>query len=67
MREPPFVGRRPVFAGDDVTDEDGFAVVQSHGGEGVKVGDGTSIARLRCESPQALRDWLRQQIEEVKP
>lgn len=67
MREPPFVGRRPVFAGDDVTDEDGFTVVQSHGGDGLKVGDGPSIARLRCESPQALRDWLRQQIGEVKP
>lgn len=64
MREPPFVGRRPVFAGDDTTDEDGFAVVQAHGGDGLKVGAGPSIARLRCETPQALRDWLRQQTNE---
>ena len=67
LREPPFAGRRPVFAGDDVTDEDGFAVVQSHGGDGIKVGQGPSAARLRCDSPQALRDWLRQQTNEVSP
>lgn len=67
LREPPFVGRQPVFAGDDTTDEDGFAVVQSHGGDGIKVGPGPSAARLRCDSPQALRDWLRQQTAEVSP
>lgn len=67
MKETPFRGRRPVFAGDDVTDEPGFAVVQSHGGEGIKVGLGASAAQLRCESPQSLRDWLRQQTQELQP
>lgn len=58
MAEPPFAGRTPVFAGDDVTDETGFASVQRLGGDAIKVGDGPSLAQWRCASPQALRHWL---------
>lgn len=65
LGEAPFAGRRPLFAGDDVTDEDGFAVVQSLGGAGVKVGDGPTGASHRCQSPKALRDWLRSALQEV--
>lgn len=39
MAEPAFHGRRPVFIGDDVTDEDGFVAVQELGGMAVIVGD----------------------------
>lgn len=66
LREPPFAGRRPVFAGDDVTDEDGFAVVQSLGGAGVKVGEGPTAARHRCGSPKAVRDWLYNALQELE-
>ena len=58
MRGAPFAGRVPIFAGDDVTDEAGFAAVQSLGGAGIKVGDGETLAHYRCASPAALRRWL---------
>lgn len=59
LREAPFTGRRPFFAGDDTTDESGFAVVQAHGGLGLKVGAGATQARGRLASPQGVLGWLR--------
>ncbi|MEP6719999.1 MAG: trehalose-phosphatase [Variovorax sp.] len=58
LREPPFAGRVPVFAGDDTTDETGFAVVQPRGGVAIKVGSGPSLAVHRLESPRAVFEWL---------
>ena len=58
MREAPFAGRMPVFAGDDTTDESGFAIVQPRGGMAIKVGSGPSQALHRLDSPRAVFEWL---------
>lgn len=58
MRHPPFAGRRPVYVGDDGTDEDGIAAAQALGGLGIKVGEAASLARGRIDNPAAVRAWL---------
>ena len=39
MRTKPFIKRRPIFIGDDVSDEDGFETVNNKGGWSVRVGN----------------------------
>ena len=58
MQEAPFAGRMPVFAGDDVTAEAGFAAVAELRGHGIKVGAGPSFATHRCDTPATLLAWL---------
>ena len=59
MGEPPFAGRRPVFIGDDVTDEDGFAMVNKLGGYSIRVGDvATSAAAYQFPDVASVVDWL---------
>jgi len=58
MREAPFVGRLPVFVGDDTTDEDGFALINRLNGLSMKVGTGVSVARWRVADPSSVREWL---------
>jgi trehalose 6-phosphate phosphatase len=52
MRAPPFMGRRPVFVGDDVTDEDGMRAARALGGFGLHVG------RDFLGGPAEVRDWI---------
>lgn len=58
LAEPAFGGRRVFFAGDDATDEDGFALVNGLDGLSVKVGAGETGARYRAGDRAELMDWL---------
>jgi trehalose 6-phosphate phosphatase len=59
MKTEPFKGRIPVFLGDDVTDEAGFAVVNQLSGISIKVGHGRTVAAWRLGDVSAVRQWLR--------
>jgi trehalose 6-phosphate phosphatase len=60
MRRTPFAGRRPVFFGDDVTDEDGFRAVNALDGLSVLVGEPReSAAGYALDSIPAVRQWLK--------
>ncbi|EJN07482.1 trehalose-phosphatase [Herbaspirillum sp. YR522] len=65
LLESPFQGRRPVFIGDDVTDEAGFALAQNgeRRGLGIKVGAGTSQALQRLADPGAVLQFLRDAVQ----
>ena len=55
-----FKHRAPVFVGDDVTDEDGFLVVNSLNGQSVRVGhDAPTEARYALDDVADVRDWLK--------
>lgn len=59
----PFAGSRPVFVGDDVTDEDGFRLVEGLGGLGVLVGPPRPTAASRRLSDEAaVRAWLERSL-----
>lgn len=59
MQERPFRGRLPIYIGDDLTDEDAFAMVNEVGGISIKVGDqqGT-VARHRLPGVRQVLRWL---------
>lgn len=60
MARPPFLGRLPLFIGDDVTDEDGMRVARAMGGEGLRVDAAFgNPARVRAWLTQAAKtmDW----------
>lgn len=59
LEAPPFRDRRPVFVGDDLTDEPGFREVNARGGISVLVGArDDSAARHALPDPASVRDWL---------
>lgn len=60
MLRSDFAARRPVFLGDDTTDEDGFIAAAALGGAAIAVGlRHSATAKWRLASPRAARQWLR--------
>lgn len=63
LASSPFLGRTPVFVGDDFTDEHGFTAVNALGGISILVGGrAPSAAGFHLHDPAALRDWLRDAV-----
>lgn len=61
MAAEPFADAPPVFVGDDLTDEAGFAMASALGGYGVLVGKARpSAALFRLAGPSMVRNWLKE-------
>lgn len=60
LRTDNFKNREPVFVGDDVTDEDGFVVVNALDGQSIRVGhDAPTQARYALDDVADVRRWLK--------
>jgi trehalose 6-phosphate phosphatase len=67
MHYPPFRGRRPIFIGDDVTDERVFPVLPEFGGFGFSVGRRVDGAVGCFDTPADVRWWLEVVSRERRP
>ena len=64
MALPPFAGSKPIFVGDDLTDESGFVMAQALGGVGIAVGPrAETAARGRLSNPAAVLSWLNRSLD----
>jgi trehalose 6-phosphate phosphatase len=61
MKVEPFVGRVPVFVGDDATDHDGFGAAMRHGGIAL------DVAHAFAGRPNQVRAWLKRIAEVAAP
>lgn len=60
MQQSLFAASVPVFIGDDVTDEDGFAAANTLGGFGIAVGERKSAAaRYHLQTIEDVHQWLK--------
>jgi trehalose 6-phosphate phosphatase len=63
MTLAPFKDRRPIFIGDDTSDESGFEEVNKADGVSIRVKpNGPTAARETLPNVAAVHDWIRQNI-----
>jgi trehalose 6-phosphate phosphatase len=60
MQHPPFVGRHPIFIGDDTTDVPVFGIIPKFGGQAYSVGGIVADVDGHFATPEAVRTWLAQ-------
>ncbi len=63
MAHEPFRGRRPIFIGDDVTDESVFAIMPDLGGLAFSVGRRAQGVADHFDEPRDVRAWLARLID----
>lgn len=63
MAQPPFTGRRPIFIGDDVTDESVFAILPDFDGLSFSVGRRCEGVAGHFDAPRDVRAWLARLLE----
>lgn len=66
MRQPPFKDRRPIFIGDDVTDEAAFDVMPEFDGVGFSVGREVQGIAGMFEAPRDVRRWIAEMVRAEK-
>ena len=67
MQQSPMEGGMPIFIGDDVTDEEGFATAIEYGGAGILVGPyRTTRAAYNLEQVAAVRHYLTEGVASLR-
>src|ERR1700761_9148740 len=64
MKHEPFKGRRPLFIGDDVTDESVFAIMPDLNGFAFSVGRRAQGVTGHFDQPSDVRAWLAHLLDE---
>ncbi len=67
MAQPPWAARRPVFIGDDVTDEAAFAELPRWNGLGLAVGQDRPGAVACFRTAAEVRNWLAELVRQECP
>lgn len=67
MTHEPFRGRRPLFIGDDVTDESVFAIMPDLRGLAFSVGRRAKGVAGHFDEPSDVRQWLAHLLDDERP